>query len=174
MRARLVGVVVALAVVLAACGGEPPTRGVHASRTVEYESLKHAARNADAVVEIEVDRSGVVEKVGSLPFTVTQARVVGVVKGRFSDATIRLRQLGSAQGDGLAPEGELLTPGRRYVAIVVPFTFEDFAPTGQHVVVGGWQGLYRVQDDLLVATDDGRTKLPRQISRRQFVEAVAS
>ena len=175
MRAGLLGAVLATAIAVGACGGDgSPVRSVHASRTVEYESLKDAARDADAVVELAVDGNGTVEKVGRVPFTVTEARVVDVVKGRFEGTTIRLRQLGSAQGSGLVPEGELLAAGRRYVAIVVPFTFADYAPTGQHVVVGGWQGLYRVDGDVLVATDDVLTKLPREISRQRFLEAVTS
>jgi hypothetical protein len=163
---------VVLVLLTAACAGQPPAPQVHTSRSVEYQSLKHAARDADAVVEIAVERTGVVETVGSVPFTVTEARVVDVVKGRHAGDAIRLRQLGSAQGSGLVPEGDLLEPGRRYVAIVVPFTFGDFQPTGQHVVVGGWQGLYRVEGEELVATDKLRTALPRRLTRRSFVTAV--
>ncbi|HEX2039407.1 MAG TPA: hypothetical protein VHF47_06700 [Acidimicrobiales bacterium] len=161
-------------VLTAACSDSGPApRQVHTSRNVEYRSLKHAARDADAVVEIAVDQAGVVESVGAVPFTVTSARVAEVMKGRFDGDVIRLRQLGSSQGGGLVPEGELLEAGKRYVAIVVPFTFADFQPTGQHVVVGAWQGLYRVEGDELVATDKVRTALPRRLTKRSFVAAIS-
>ena len=172
MRPRLAAAAVGLAVLGAACSAPRPTPQVHTSRAIEYQSLKHAARDADAVVEIAVERSGVVETVGTVPFTVTEARVIEVVKGRHAGDAIRLRQLGSTQGSGLVPEGDLLEAGKRYVAIVVPFTFGDFQPTGQHVVVGGWQGLYRVEGEELVATDKTRTALPRRLTRRSFVAAV--
>lgn len=173
MRPRLPAAVVGLALLTAACAGQQSAPRVHTSRAAEYQSLKHAARDADAVVEIAVERSGVVETVGTVPFTVTEARVVEVMMGRHAGDAIRLRQLGSTQGSGLAPEGDLLEAGKRYVAIVVPFTFGDFQPTGQHVVVGGWQGLYRVEGDELVATDKLRTALPRRLTRWSFVAAIA-
>lgn len=174
MRPRPIVIVVGVAALFAGACSEPRSAPqVHASRTLEYQSLQQAARDADAVVEISVEKAGAVETVGRMPFTVTEARVVDVVKGRYDGTTVRLRQLGSAQGGGLVPEGELLQAGKRYVAIVVPFTFGDFRPTGQHVVVGAWQGLYRVEGDELVATDAARTALPRRLKRSSFVAAIA-
>ncbi|MDQ3757114.1 MAG: hypothetical protein M3394_04625 [Actinomycetota bacterium] len=171
----LLAAVAVLGIASAACSEQQPTtQQLHTSRALEFPSLKHVAHEADAVVEIAVDAAGVVETVGNMPFTVTEARVAGVLKGRDVGRTIRLRQVGSAQGAGLVPEGELLQAGKRYVAIVVPFTFGDYKPTGQYVVVGGWQGLYRVEGDEVVATDALRTSLPRRLTRNTFVAAVTS
>lgn len=164
----------ALAVSTAACGGpRAPQQQLHTSRANEYRSLKQLARDADAVVEFAVDVAGGVEKVGAMPFTVTEARVVDVLKGTFEDDAIRLRQVGATQSQGLVAEGELLEPGKHYVALVVPFTFSDYRPTGQHVAVGGWQGLYRVEGDELVATDKARSELPRRLLKSSFVAAVS-
>jgi hypothetical protein len=170
---RTLVVALALAVSTAACAEQRAPQQLHTSRAAEYRSLKQMARDADAVVELAVDASGAVEKVGSMPFTVTEARVVEVLKGHFEGDVVRLRQAGSTQASGLVPEGDLLEAGKRYVALVVPFTFGDYRPTGQHVVVGGWQGLYRVEGDELVATDKSRTALPRRIPKSSFVSEVS-
>ena len=165
---RLVVVVAAVAAVVAGCSAPPaPPQQFHASRTVEYRSLQEAAREAEVVVEIAVEKEGAAETVGAVPFTVTSARVTDVLRGSFEGSEISLRQV------ALASEGELLGAGERYVALLVPFTYEDYKPTGQHVVVGGWQGLYRVEGDELVATDKVRTALPRRLKRASFVAALA-
>jgi hypothetical protein len=174
VRARLLVAAVGLVALSAACSEEGTTPQVHASRTVEYHSLKQAARDADAVVEIAVERTGEMELVGSVPFTVTEARVVDVLKGSVAGEAIRLRQLGADSPDGLVAEGELLEAGEHYVALVVPFVFDDFRPTDQHVVVGGWQGLYRVEGDMLVATDKAPTALPRRLTRSSFKAEVTA
>lgn len=177
MRRALVpaALVLLLVVAVGACGSPRPESRAHLSRTVSYGNLRAMAHDAAAVVEVAVEDAGTVETLGGLPFTVTETRVTEVLRGTLDvDADVlRLRQLGSAQSSGgLVPEGELVKPGERYVAFVVPFTFADGKPTGQHVVLGAWQGLYRVEGSELVATDKVPTPLPRRLSRASLHSAL--
>jgi hypothetical protein len=165
--------VLLLVVAVGACGSSAPERTVHLSRTATYGSFRAMAHDAVAVVEVAVEGNGAAETLGGLPFTVTEARVTEVVRGRLDTDVVRLRQLGSSQSSGgLVPEGELVKAGERYVAFVVPFTFADGRPTGQHVVLGAWQGLYRVQGSELVATDKVPSALPKRLSKASLRTAL--
>lgn len=163
----------ALLVAVGACGPSEPAAKVHLSRTAPYASLRAMAKGASAVVEVAVDGPGVVQTVGNVPFTVTEVRVTEVLHGTIDDPVVRLRQLGSTQsGGGLVPEGELVKAGERYVAFVTPFAFADGRPTGQYVVVGAWQGLYRVEGTQLMATDRVASALPKRLSRTSLHTAI--
>lgn len=175
MRRRWSAAVLLLLLALAtgACGSSTPQAQVHASRAASYKSLRAAAHDAAAVVEIAVEATGTVQAVGSVPFTVTEGRVTEVLRGEHASPTVHLRQLGAVGPDGLLAEGELLRAGERYVAFVTPFVFGDGKATGQHVVVGTWQGLYRVEGTQLVATDRVPSELPKRLSRASLVSAIS-
>lgn len=171
-RTLTLALLLLLLVAAGACGPSKPEGRVHASRTASYASLRAMAKDAVAVVELAVDGPGAVQVVGAVPFTVTEARVTEVVHGKLDGELLRLRQLGSTQSGGLVPEGELVRAGERYVAFVVPFTFADGKPTGQHVVAGSWQGLYRVEGTELVTTDRVPSPLPTRLSKASLRAAV--
>ena len=165
--------VLLLVVAVGACRSSAPETRTHLSRNASYGSFPAMARDAVAVVEVAVEGNGTTTTLGGLPFTVTEARVTEVLRGKLDSDTIRLRQPGSAQSSGgLVPEGELVKAGERYVAFVVPFAFADGRPTGQHVVLGAWQGLYRVDGGELVATDKVPSALPKRLSRTSLHSAL--
>lgn len=151
MGQRLSPPLIAIALALAGCGG---TSAVNAGRrtsehgtltcalAAEYTSLAGLRRAASTVAVFRPTGQTTVGGTDSIPFTISQVKIVKTVAGRRLPLTLGLQQLGSTSVvSDCAP---LVSKSDVYLAYLVPFRLRRTGPPveRQYVVVGAG-GLFR-------------------------------
>jgi hypothetical protein len=123
-----------------------PTRHIVCDQAVAYHSLDALRRAASSVAVLTATSVTHTESVGDVPFTITRMRVQETIAGTRLAHTVFLRQTGSP-GTGQTGCGQLVAPGRRYLAYLTPFKRRPGGPPigHQYWVVGGNQGLYELR-----------------------------
>lgn len=133
-----------------------------------YDSLEALEADASDVVVVEPTVSSRVEYIGGslnsepTPFTVTTARVTGVLSGDLAVGDmVEVRQFGD-DAEYAVNAAPLLREGSEYLLYLKPWERISSAETGQHVIVGG-QAAWQLSGESGTASS-GQTDLPERIA----------
>lgn len=134
------------------------------SRVKIYNSLGELAKDSTVVAVVTILNEVAIEKVETIPFTVTTVRVEESLRGSEAGAELKIRQTGDDSvrlGEEFLP---LLRADEKYLLFLEDFKFEPETKTGQFVITGNAGGFRYNQDGKAERVDPISESLPKQIT----------
>jgi hypothetical protein len=126
-----------------------------------FHSIRELTVGAEIVVLARATPTRVVERIQTVPFSVTTMQAVQVWKGALPvGSSFKLRQLGDSLDQG---EVSLVSADQTYVLFIDRFTFGPGRETDQFVVVGGGAGSYLVAGSQARRVDPDSPDLPARV-----------
>lgn len=141
-------------------------------RVKTYGSIQQLTADAEIILVARATTVRSIERIQTIPFSVTEMEAVAVWKGTLTASTrFKLRQ----DGDGAtASEVPVVTAGRTYLVFIKRFTFGPGRETDQFVVVGAGAGLYAIEGPLATRLDPLSRDLPDRVLVTKLRDEVRS